>query len=120
MLQRTDIERFVRDELDQMPGPVAAAVQPLLVEPRMEERDWDYGPAGQRYPCWLVLEHPLSNTGIAYCDQGFGPGAPWGLLFLKGDHLSMGMDAGWYSSLEDAFRESMASDLPTPPGYEVG
>ena len=33
---------------------------------------------------------------------------PWGLIFLSGEHLSIGMDCAWYSTLEDAFRESMA------------
>ncbi|CAG0933531.1 hypothetical protein TFLX_03094 [Thermoflexales bacterium] len=75
------------------------------------------GKKGQTYPCWIVLEHKESNTGIAYCDYGFGPKDPWGLVFLSGD--SMGMDSGWFSSLEDAFRESMAREGPNPPGYEV-
>lgn len=120
MLQQTDVAKLARDELNRMAEPVVAAIRPLLVVPHLEERDWDYGPAGQRFLCWIVLEHPASNTGIAYCDEGFGPGSPWGLLFLEGQHLSMGPDSGWYSSLEDAFRESMACDLPTEPGYEVG
>jgi len=29
------------------------------------------------------------------------------------------MDCGWYAKLEDAFRESMAWDEESPPGYEV-
>ncbi len=94
------------------------AIVPLLVKPRLEDRPWDYGP-DQTYPCWIVLEHPPSNTGIAYCAEGFGPRSPWGLLFLRGEHLGMGMDAGWYTKLEDAFRESRACDLPSPVGYQV-
>ena len=83
------------------------------------ERDWDYGNSGERFVCWTVLEHPDSNTGIAYCAQGFGPKHPWGLVFLSGPYMSIGMDSGWYASLEDAMRESMAWDRPNPPGYEV-
>jgi len=98
---------------------LVAAIEPLLVAPHREDREWDYGPANQTYPCWIVLEHPPSNTGIAYCIEGFGPRCPWGLLWLNGEHLNMGMDSGWYTSLEGAFRESRACDLPTPPGYEV-
>lgn len=120
MLQRTDIEGLVQTELKRMDAAVIAAVRPLLVAPRIEEREWDYGPDGQTYPCWIVLEHHPSNTGIAYCADGFGPAYPWGLLSLRGEHLSMGMDSGWFSSLEDAFRGSMACTLPKPPGYEVG
>jgi len=98
---------------------LVASIGPLLVSPRCEARDWEYGPDGQTYPCWIILEHPPSNSCIAYCDEGFGPQSPWGLLFLRGEHLSMGMDSGWFTTLEDAFRGSMACDFPPPPGYEV-
>ena len=120
MFQARDIERFVRNDLDRVSDKrLVAAIEALLVAPRWEERDWDYGAVGQKHSCWIVLEHPASNTGIAYSAEGFGPGNPWGLLSLRGDHLSMGMDCGWFTFLEDAFRESMACDLPPPPGYEV-
>ena len=119
-MEATDVERLVRAELDRMTDKsLVAAIVPLLIVPRREDRGWDYGAPDQTYPCWIVLEDAPSNTGIAYCAEGFGPGDPWGLLFLKGQHLSMGMDSGWYTSLGDAFRQSMACDLPSPPGYEV-
>jgi hypothetical protein len=57
-----------------------------------------YGPPGQKYTCWTVLEHRPSNTGIAYCEEGFGPSFPWGLIFLSGPHMNIGMDAGWKHS----------------------
>lgn len=98
---------------------MVAAITPLLVSPRCEERKWDYGPRGLAYPCWIVLEHRPSNTGIAYCAEGFGPHSPWGLLRLRGEDFSMGMDSAWFATLEDAFRESSACELPTPPGYEI-
>jgi len=120
MLQQATIEGLILDQLDRIPDPIVTAVQLLLVAPHVEVRDWDYGPAEQKYPCWIVLEHPASNTGIAYCNEGFGPGDPWGILFLQGQQLSMGTDSQWYASLEDAFRESIACDLPAPSGYEVG
>jgi len=119
-MEATEIERLVHLELDRIADKdLVAAIVPLLVAPRLEDRGWDYGAPDQTYPCWIVLEHAPSNTAIAYCVQGFGPGCPWGLLFLRGEHLSMGMDSGWFTFLEDAFRGSMACDLPTPPGYEV-
>jgi hypothetical protein len=118
VLQLTDIE-CVRAELDRTDNRFVAAIMPLLIPPRREDRDWDYGVAGQKYPCWIVLEHRPSNTGIAYCAEGFGPADPWGLLFLQGEHLSMGMDAGWFTTLEGAFRESPACEFPPPPGFEV-
>ena len=120
MLKTTDIDVLVRTELERIKDKrLVAAITILLIAPRRENRGWDYGVAGQTHPCWIVLEHPTSNTGIAYCVEGFGPKNPWGLLFLQGEHLSMGMDAGWYSILEDAFRQSMACEIPPPTGYEV-
>lgn len=41
------------------------------------------------------------------------------LFFLSGNCMSIGMDCGWFASLEDAMRESMAWDGPNPEGYEV-
>ncbi len=76
-------------------------------------RAWDYGTPGEKFLCWVVLEHAASNTGIAYCEHGFGPTMPWGLLFLSGPHMSMGMDSGWYEHFLEAYFESKASsELP--------
>ena len=79
MLHKTDIEGLVQTELSRMDAPLMAAVRPLLIAPHLEQREWDYGADDQTYPCWIVLEHLPSNTGIAYCAEGFGPAAPWGL-----------------------------------------
>ena len=94
---------------------VTRRVRALLVEPYAVDRPWDYGTPGQTYVCWTVLEHRPSNTGIAYCADGFDE--PWGLVFLSG-HMSMGMDSGWFASLEDAFHDSFASE-EGPTGDEV-
>ncbi len=83
--------------------PLLVAMKPLLVTPRCEKREWDYGTLGQNFECWIVLEHLPTNTCVAYCDLGFGPSSPWGLLFIAGDHISMGMDSGWYSNFEVLF-----------------
>jgi hypothetical protein len=99
--------------------PLLDLVRKLLVVPYAVERDWDYGAPGQKYVCWTVLEHPPSGTGIAYCEQGFGPEFPWGLVFLSEPDTSMGMDCSWFASLEDAVRESQAWDGENPPAYEV-
>ncbi len=120
MTDKHMIEEKVHAELSQIvDADLLAAMQPLLVVPRCELRGWDYGALGQEFPCWIILDHPPTNTCIAYCQHGFGPLSPWGLLFIAGQYLSMGMDSGWYSRLEDAFRESMAWDGDNPPGYEV-
>jgi hypothetical protein len=92
---------------------VNAHVRALLVEPRMELRNWDYGDPGQQYPCWIVLDDTThSNSGIAYCEQGFGPRQPWGLLKMRetaGQPGSMGMDSGWFPAFLDAFFDSFAA-----------
>jgi len=76
-------------------------------------RAWDYGEPDEVYPCWLLLAEKSSNTGIAYCEFGFGPTRPWGLLFLEGKYMSMGMDSGWFDRFLDAYFESMsATNLP--------
>jgi hypothetical protein len=85
-------------------------IRKLLVTPYPVSRKWDYGAPGQTYVCWTVLEHPRSNTGLAYCESGFGPIHPWGLVSLSGPYMSMGMDSGWYANFEDAVGESMFFD----------
>ena len=118
MTQAVDIEALVARQVEGIRQPdLVRAIRPLLVPPRCEPRPWDYGAPSQTYPCWIVLEHQPSNTGIAFCELGYGPSYPWGLLFLKGPHLSMGMDSQWFISLEEAFRDSMAWDGENPPAY---
>ena len=106
--KETVVEK-VAAELSQITdAQVLASIRALLVTPRLQHREWDYGAAGEAYPCWIVLEHPASRTGIAYSEYGFGPQNPWGLVWLDNDGI--GMDCCWYSTLEYAFRESMALD----------
>ena len=113
------VDALVEREVESIAqAEVVALIRSLRVPTRCELRPWDYGKEGEAYPCWIVLEHPTSNTCIAYCEEGFGPGSPWGLLFIR-DHLNIGMDSGWFTYLEDAVRESMAWEGENPPGYEV-
>jgi hypothetical protein len=105
-----DVSRLVDMEIARASSLVRAALmRRLLVAPRNELRSWDYG-LNVSYPCWIVGEHHPSNTAFAYCEQGFGPRCPWGLLNLSGEYLSMGMDSGWFSSMEDAVMDSFAAD----------
>ena len=54
---------------------------------------WEYGKPGEQYPCWTVLKHDGSETGICYCDFGFGWRSHWGLVWLGDEQKgSMGMD----------------------------
>jgi hypothetical protein len=120
MPDRQAVTLRVERELTAIEDPrLLDVVRKLLVEPYAVERVWDYGAPEQKYVCWTVLEHPPSGTGVAYCEEGFGPVFPWGLVFLSGPHMSMGMDSAWFASLEDAVRESRAWDGESPPDYEV-
>lgn len=115
-----EISNLVEREIERIGEPeLVHRIRELLVVPYPVERDWNYGAPGQKFTCWTVVEHQESNTGIAYCEDGFGPSYLWGLMFLSGSHMDMGMDCNWYASLEDAMRESMAWEQPNPPGYEV-
>ncbi|HEV7693542.1 MAG TPA: hypothetical protein VGO52_22095 [Hyphomonadaceae bacterium] len=107
------LKSLIAADLSKMPDErVLAHVRKHLVEPRPVLRDWDYGAPGEQFVCWSVFEHPPSNTGIAYCEQGFGPKMPWGLVFLDGPHMSIGMDSGWFRTFLQAYFDSMAvSDL---------
>lgn len=115
-----DVKKAIEAEIALINQPeLVACIRRHLVLPRCEERDWDYGRAGLTYPCWIFAEHTPSNTAFAYCEHGFGPGDPWGLLSIHGKHMSIGMESAWFARLEGAFRDSMAWDGMTPPGYEV-
>jgi hypothetical protein len=91
---------------------VLAQVRALLVEPKAILRDWDYGQPGEQFACWAVLNDTDSNTGIAYCENGFGPRNPWGLVWLGSDehrYLSMGSDSSWFPTFLDAYFDSAAA-----------
>lgn len=103
------IKAAIRDELASVSDlRVREHIERLLVEPRPEMRAWDYGAPGESFLCWMVFED--RGTGIAYCEQGFGPQNPWGLVFLNGG--SIGMDAGWYPRFLYAVVEGALDDLP--------
>ena len=120
VLTANDVSSFVTEELEKIADPtLLARVRELLVAPYAVERDWDYGCVGEKFTCWTILEHWPSNTGIAYCSEGFGRTDPWGLVFLSGDHMGIGMDSAWFPTLESAMRESMAWNGPPPENYEV-
>jgi len=111
----TQIRSLVEVELSNLRDDrVKSHIQGLLVEPTVVLREWDYGAPGETYPCWSVLNHAQSNTGIAYCEFGFGPRCPWGIVMLSGDmHTAIGVDSCWFETFLAAYFESMAScDLP--------
>lgn len=120
MVDQSAVKILVEKELEKIEeSSLRNYISENLIEPRCEDRDWDYGKEGEKYPCWIVLEGKESNTGIAYCESGFGPECPWGLLFLSGENLSMGMDAGWYRDFESAFRESFMIEEYNKSAYST-
>jgi hypothetical protein len=103
------LKAAIHDELARVSDArVREHIERLLIEPRPHMRTWDYGAPGERYLCWMVFED--RGTGVAYCEQGFGPRCPWGLVFLEGD--AFGMDSAWCSRFLDAVREGSLDDLP--------
>lgn len=91
---------------------VIAQIRSLLVEPKIMRRRWDYGVEETHYPCWTVLSHKSSNTDIAYCEHGFGPSMPWGLVSSEGP-TSMGQDCSWFRTFVRAYFDSFAAtELP--------
>lgn len=119
-LTPADLTKAIEHEISLISQPeLVDCIRRHLIQPRCEEREWDYGAPGRTYPSWIFAEDPASNTAFAFCEEGFGPAEPWGLLSLRGAHVSMGRDDAWFSQLEDAFRASMAWDGINPPRYEV-
>jgi hypothetical protein len=113
-----DVRRLVEEQLKSIiDSPRRAEIEGfLLAVPVKQMRGWDYGGAHE-FPCW-VITRAVRSTLLASCEVGFGPRNPWGMLF-EDESKSMGMDCGWYSSLEDAFIESPMSDGPRQEDYEV-
>ncbi|MFO0876271.1 MAG: hypothetical protein U0840_02770 [Gemmataceae bacterium] len=110
-----DVEALVRDDMRALSDArVAAHVFSLLADPPRPVRlGWTFGAVGETLDGFLVLDHPRSGTGIVYCEQGFGPANPWGLVFTDRGPLSTGTSDGWYPRLLDAYFESKASaDVP--------
>jgi hypothetical protein len=113
----SEITAFVEKELTKISDVrVRDRIREFLVSPHPVDGSWDYGKEGQTYVCWIVLEHHESETGVAYCEEGFGPTMPWGLMWITGPHrYRIGMDSGWFDSLIDAFRECRAWQESTLP-----
>lgn len=111
MVDEVKVQQRVDEQVARIADPkVVESLKKFLVAPRCEMRDWDYGEPGEQFPCWIVFEHATSNACIAYCEQGFGPVMPWGILLLRGNNRSMGMDCNWSETLEEAFMCTRASN----------
>jgi hypothetical protein len=118
-LTAAEVAAFVEAELAAFPDArVVAAIRRHMIAPRVEMRPWDYGAAEDRLPCWIVLDGLLNGVVIAYCEQGFGPAKPWGLLWSSAcdeetESDAMGMDFSWFCSLAGAFLDTWSGgELP--------
>lgn len=90
---------------------VREGLRSRLTYPTADPRDWDYGSAGEQYPCWIVAAQVGIDTAIVYSEHGFGPSDPWGIVSTSSTWF--GMDSAWFLRLEDAFvQSSLARDLP--------
>jgi len=105
MVDNARIQALVDAQLALVEDPDRrSALAQLIVPPRQEEREWDYGAEGERYPYWVVAEAPDRGAILVYCEHGFGPDEPWGFLFTdKPEFTSLGMDSQWGWYLEEVF-----------------
>jgi hypothetical protein len=83
---------------------IVQGLESFLIEPRVEMRFWQWAKLPVDYPVWVVAESSRYDYGIAFSDYGFAPDQSWGLVFLS--HIDFDADYCWYSTLEDAYRES--------------
>jgi hypothetical protein len=87
-----------------------------LIEPTLRDVPWDYGEEGEAFACWIIADlRPSHAYVVAYCDRGFGPEEPFGII--DADLSSMGMDSQWFKTLEGGLRSFGFGK--SPPGYEV-
>jgi len=101
---------LVEAEIARFSDPIRRqALRRILVAPRLESREWDYGSPGQRFDCWIVGEVPELDLKLAYCDEGFGPSDPWGAVFAS--ESSIGMDSQWHDTLEQVCRSFLWGEL---------
>lgn len=107
-----DVAELIRDDMKALhDARVVSHVASLLVSPpRRLQLGWVYGSAGEEYEGFLVLNHPRSSTAIVYCQYGFGPEAPWGMIFNdRGSPPSMDMSDGWFPRFMDTYFQSQAA-----------
>jgi hypothetical protein len=113
-----EVKEIVEAQVARIADPVLRdAAARALIEPRLRDVPWEYGEEGQTYPCWIVADlRPKSTFVVAYCEHGFGPEHPFGILDI--DLRSMGMDSQWYETLEGGLYSFGFGKRPR--GYEVG
>lgn len=99
-----DVKQLVKRQLEIIDNTsVHSAIEGLLVDPFGQIRE----SCDRICICWVVAEHPKSNTRFVYCQKGIVPSLPWGIVSLSGSE--MGMDSNWFTTFEGAFYDSFAS-----------
>jgi hypothetical protein len=106
---------LVAAELDAAPDTNCRdRIASALVEPSFVPLSWEYGALDATCLCCIVARLEDGDRALVYCEDGFGPGEPWGAVSLA--EASMGRDDQWYASLYDA---AIGAGLcAAPPGYE--
>jgi hypothetical protein len=97
---------------------IVQGIQTFLVKPRLEMRTWGWGKTPADYPVWIIAESSRYDYGIAFSDYGFAPEHSWGLVFLS--HRDFDADYCWYSTLEDAYRDSRLLEEDQEKQAETG
>jgi len=103
-ISSTEITRIVAEHVARIvDADLRDEVARVLIEPMLREVPWNYGEDGETLACWIIADlRPAKPDVLAYCDRGFGPGYPFGIL--DADLPSMGTDGQWFLTLEDGLR----------------
>ena len=112
MIERSALLALIEAELAAVADPAAREAMRgvMLADPIAMRCAWDYGAADETFPCWRVAAREDCGVGVVYCELGFGPKCPWGLVWLNEAVPRMGMDSGWFCAL----REALADLLDEP------
>jgi hypothetical protein len=100
----TEVKQMVGEQLAGIVDPhLRDEARRVLIEPMLRDVPWDYGEEGEAFACWIIADFRPSHPYVAaYCDRGFGPEVPFGII--DADLSSMGMDAQWFDTLEGGLR----------------
>lgn len=104
--KQNDISDMINAEMSQLLDQgITEKIRTMLVFPEEIQCAWQYKEwqhdTNNLFPCWKVLVTE-DNACIVYCEYGFGPRYPWGLISIESSPPSMGDDSSWHASFVDA------------------
>jgi len=112
-----ELKNLVTSQLSQIKNEERRnCISAILVEPFTEPREWDYS-ENTKHLCWVIAK-PDEHSYFAYCEGGFGPSAPWGIISIDSSG-SIGPDSCWYQFLEDLYIDAGPWGGEPPPAFEV-